>query len=67
MLNQNRDIISSHVEPRPGREQLEIAAEVLGSYQVRLHREREADAQHQEPQRRGQVAHDARCRDAVGW
>ena len=47
------------VEPRPGRKQLEIVVEIFRPDQVRLHGEREADAEHQQPQRRGQVAHDA--------
>ena len=47
------------VESRPGREQLEVLGEILGADQVRLQREREAYGQQDEPQRRGQVAHDA--------
>ena len=47
------------VESRPGRKQLEIVIEIFGSNQVRLHGEREADADHQQPQGRGQIAHDA--------
>ena len=48
-----------HVEPRPGRKELEIMVEVFRTDQVRLHRQRKSDSQHQQPQRRGEIAHDA--------
>ena len=47
------------VELRPVRKQLEAAAEILGADQRRLQGQREADDQQHQPQRRGQVAHDA--------
>ncbi len=47
------------IESRPGGEELKIVIEVLGADQVRLYGEREADAEHHQPERRGQIAHNA--------
>ena len=59
MLNQNNAIISSTSNRGQDGKQLKVVVEILGADQVRLHRERKADAEHHQPQRRGQVAHDA--------
>ena len=59
MLNQNSAIISSTSNRGQVGKQLEIVIEIFGPDQVRLHRERKADAEHHQPQRRGQIAHDA--------
>src|SRR5580692_1114143 len=48
-----------NIEPRPGWEQLKIVAEIFRTDEARLNREREADADHQQPHRRGQITHDA--------
>src|ERR1700679_4005286 len=51
-----------NIEPRPGREQLKIVAEVFWTDEARLERERKADADHQQPNGRGQITHDATAR-----
>ena len=47
------------IEPRPGGEEREVLGEILRPDEAGLQREREADEEQQQPDRRGQVAHDA--------